>query len=240
MLLSNVVHAFDNFTPVSKVRYIVEHINNQYGMEQSLNLMSLIYSSLESFINSTADFRIMTSAEQCSLIQRNMHGLWAFYSIFTFRESGVFDNTTNEKAIIPLYGINNVQSTKHITKQLDYDLTLVKLMLITLTFSSNLFTISEDENLSNDSLLYGTFRLFGSQNVYAELIWHYMIYRYGLFESVKRFSALVKILLDSLRLASDINESNKIHHSLADEIIEQTERSLIISDLDNAPLWGKI
>jgi hypothetical protein len=208
-------------------------------MEQSLNLMASIYSSLESFINSTADFRIMTIDEQRSLIQRNMHGLWGFHASFIFRESGIFNNLTNEKAIIPLYGSRNVQCTRRFAIQLDYDLTIIKLMLITLTFSSNLFTLTKDENMSRDSLLYGTFRLFGSQNVYVEILWKYMIYRYGFSESVKRFSVLIKLLLDMLQLASDINDSNSIHHTLADQLIEQTGRSLRIDDQENISLWGK-
>ena len=122
--------------------------------------MFLIYSSVESFISSTADFRIMTTAEQCSLIQRNMRGLWAFHSIFTFHESGVFDNRSTERAVFsPLYEAVLVQRTKHITTQLDYDSTLIKLLLIILTFSSNCFAIIEHENIHQDSLLYGTFRL---------------------------------------------------------------------------------
>jgi hypothetical protein len=112
-------------------------------------------------------------------------------------------------------------------------------MLITLTFSSNLFTLTKDENMSRDSLLYGTFRLFGSQNVYVEILWKYMIYRYGFSESVKRFSVLIKLLLDMLQLASDINDSNSIHHTLADQLIEQTGRSLRIDDQENISLWGK-
>lgn len=238
-LLSNVVYAFDKFTPVPKARWIIENFHTQSGVEQSLNLMSIIYSSLESFINSTADFRIMTSAEQQSLIERNMHGLWLFHSCLTFRESGVFDNRINEKVILPLYGMTNVRHTKRMAIQLDHDLTFIKLMLITLTFSSNLFTVNEKKNMQKDSLLYGTFRILGSQNVYAELMWNYMIYRYGFYQSVQRFSCLIKTILSIIQLASNINESNKIHHQFANDIIEQTERSLAINNYVNVPLWGK-
>jgi len=238
-LLSNVVHAFDTFTPVPKARSIVKHISIQSGIEQSLNLMSSIYSSLESFISSTADFRIMTTAEQRSLIQRNMHGVWAFHGTFTFRESGVFDNTNNENTILPLYGDINVQSTKRLSTQIDSDLTFIKLMYMTFIFSSNIFTITVNNMKHKDSLLYGTFRLFGSQNVYARLAWNYMMYRYGFNNSVKRFAALIKVILDAIKLASDINENNIIHHRLADENIGQTERSLSIHKHENVLLWGK-
>jgi hypothetical protein len=67
------------------------------------------------------------------------------------------------------------------------DLIFIKLILMKLTFSSNLFTVNEKKNFHEDNLLYGTFRLFGSQNVYVELMWNYMIYRYGFFPNCKTF-----------------------------------------------------
>jgi hypothetical protein len=39
-----------------------------------------------------------------------------------------------------------------------------------------------------------------------------------------------------IELASNINDSNMIHHQLAHEIIEQTERSLSLNDHVNVPL----
>ncbi len=119
------------------------------------------------------------------------------------------------------------------------DLIFIKLILMILTFSSNLFTVNEKKNFHRDSLLYGTFRLFGSQNVYVELMWNYMMYRYGFIQTIKRFAAFIRIILNMIQLASNINESNEIHHQLADEIIEQTEHSLSLSVHVNVPLWGK-
>ena len=239
-LLTNVVYAFDRFTAVTQARVIVENFHTQPSLGQSINLMSGIYVSLESFINSIADFRIMTIAEQQSLIERNMHGLWSFYGTFTCRESGVFNNEINERILMPLYGMANIQQTRRLTAKLDHDLTLIKLMLIILTFSSNLFAVNDEKNnFERDSLLRGTFRIFGSQNVYVELMWNYMTYRYGFNQSVRRFSTFIKIILKLIQLGSSINDSNEIHHQLADEIIEQTERSLSLNERQDVPLWGK-
>jgi hypothetical protein len=116
------------------------------------------------------------------------------------------------------------------------DLIFIKLILMILTFSSNLFTVNEKKNFHEHNLLYGTFRLFGSQNVYVELMWNYMIYRYGFFQTVKRFAAFITIIPRMIQLASNINENNEIHHQLADEIIEQTEHSLSLSVHVNVPL----
>jgi hypothetical protein len=201
--------------------------------------MSLIYTSLQSFINCTPDFRVMTTEEQCSLLQRNMQGLLAFYCVFVFRESGVFYNHNTEYAVTPLYGYNNAQRTKYVTLRLDHDLTLVKLMLITLTFSSNYFMINEEDHIIRDSLLNGTFRLFGSQNVYAEILWKYMTYRYGYWEAVRRFDSMIKVSLDALNLVSDIYDSNKTHRDFTENISEQCEHVLKLNGSEITPLWGK-
>ena len=66
-----------------------------------------------------------------------------------------------------------------------------------------------------------------------------MIYQYGFIESIRRFAALIKIILDLLKLASDIHERDRMYQLLADEITEQTKRSLTITDQDNVLLWGK-
>ena len=202
-------------------------------------MMNSIYTSLQSFIKSTPDFRVMTTSEQCSLFQRNIQGLLAFYCVFVFRESGVFINKTTEYSLIPLYGFDNVQCTKRISIRLEFDLTLIKLMLITLSFCSNCYMISEEDNLVRDSLLYGSFRLFGSQNVYAELLWRYMTYRYGFWEAARRFDALIKVALDALTLSSNIYNDNKVHQNFADEKAEASERLLILSNNAVEPLWGR-
>jgi hypothetical protein len=203
-----------------------------------MNMIASVYTALQSIVSCTADFRIMTTAEQCSLMQRNMQGIIAVYCMLVFRECGIFDANYCKNTLLPLYGDDNVRTTKRISLLIDDDVTLVKLMLVTLTFSSNCFTITERNNETNDSLLYGTFRLFGSQNVYAEVLWRYMLYKYGFWEAVRRFDALIKIAIDSIKLSSDIYDSNQVHQDFTDEISELSERALKLNDSENVPLWG--
>ncbi|CAF4446934.1 unnamed protein product [Rotaria sp. Silwood2] len=244
MLLSNIVHAFDSFSPLFEVQRIIEFLTHtsvdyNYIFQQSRNIVKIIYQSFQSSISSTADFRIMTTDEQCSLIQRNMLGVWAFYSMVICHQCKLFDNVASKNIMRPLYGSDNVEYVKSITVRLDPDLTLVKLILMVLSFSSNCFAVNEDQNMKRDSLLMGTFRLFGSQNAYVEVMWKYMLYRYGYFESAKRFCELIKIMLDEITLSSTINDNNKVHNDLLNKITEETERSLIIDRCQDIPLWGK-
>ena len=72
-------------------------------------------------------------------------------------------------------------------------------MLIILTFSSNLSVLTFPNKLPSDTFLLGTFRLLGSQNVYVELLWQYMLYRYGYNQTVIRFAYLTATGIKSIR-----------------------------------------
>jgi hypothetical protein len=93
--------------------------------------------------------------------------------------------------------------------------------------------------MQNDRFLYGTYRLFGSQNVYVETLWKYMIYRYDYYDASRRFAKLIKHMLDLLKISENAQQNNEIHQNFVDEIAVVTEKSLIIHDNDVVPLWGK-
>ncbi|CAF2794794.1 unnamed protein product [Rotaria sp. Silwood2] len=243
-LISNIVHAFDTFSPVSEVRRTIENSttsasNIQYDISQSLNLMSSFYNSLQSFISSTPDFKVLTLDEQRSLFQRNMLGLLCVGGMYLMRESGIFDKPENESVMLPLYGIEVTQQARLICRQLNFDPVLIKVMLVALAFSSNCYMIHNRGNIDKDSLLLGTFRLLGSQNVYVELTWKYLLHTYGYNIAVQTFSKLIKQLLDTLALAIDMYTNNHDHQIFIDGIIRQNEIPWIIDEKATIPLWGK-
>ncbi|CAM4895383.1 unnamed protein product [Rotaria socialis] len=244
IVISNVVHAFDTFSPVIQVRRTIDLIttsasNLSFDLPQSLQMIQSFISSLQSFISSTPDFKVLTTSEQWSLFRRNMLGLLSIGGIYFMRESGIFDKPEHEMAILPLYGNDVVQQVKAMSGQFQCDPTIVKLVLIVLAFSSNCFTKESGRNFDKDSLLLGTYRLFGSQNVYVELIWKYLIHRYGYEESVKNFSSLIKHLLDALKLSIEIYENNEVFQTFIDDKAAHMEKSPKNSDSVIVPLWGK-
>jgi hypothetical protein len=201
--------------------------------------MSLFYDSLHSFISSTPDFQILTPTEQSSLFQRNMLGLLCIGEMYLMRESGIFEKPENEMILLPLYGAEVVQQARTICQQLDGDPVLFKLMLVALAFSSNCYMLHNRGNIDKDSLLLGTFRLLGSQNVYVELTWKYLTHTYDYNIAVQKFSTLVKQLLDTLKFSMDLYENNPIHQAFIDDAIDQTEKSLVANNKAVVPLWGK-
>lgn len=244
VVISNIVHAFDTFSPISEIRRTVQALSTSttappFNLSQTLQIFSSFSNCLLLFISSTPDFKVLTTPEKWSLLQRNMFGLLSIGGMYLMREAGIFDRPENELAVVPLYGNELVQQARQISQQLDRDTILVKLMLIALAFSSNCFTKDGHGNVDRDSLLLGTFRLFGSQNVYVELLWKYLNHRYPCREAVQRFSGLIKRLLDTLKLSFEVYESNATYQQFIDNLIQQAEQSAVINEQTIIPLWGK-
>ena len=84
--------------------------------------------------------------------------------------------------------------------------------------------------MEEDAFLYDSSRLLTSQNAYVEILWKYMIYRYGHEESVQRFTALVKQMLDLIVLSSDIYVDNPHHQILVDDLVEAAKITLVIDE----------
>ena len=201
--------------------------------------MASVYNSLQSFIRSTPDFQVLSRAEQSSLFRRNMLGLLCIGSMYLMRESGIFDKPENELVIYPLYGNEMTQQAKSICQQLTCDPIVLKLMLVALAFSSNSYTIHDGGYTIHDSLLLGTFRLLGSQNVYVEIMWKYLLENYTYQNAVQGFSTLVKQLLETLKFSIQMYENNSVHQAFIDETIERAGTLPPVSENGVVPLWGK-
>ncbi|CAF1096342.1 unnamed protein product [Rotaria sordida] len=243
-LLSNVVHAFNKFNMIPSIHNIMKYLDLieptiEINISDSLNLFNSFYMSVKSFVSVTPDFRILTVAEQCSLFQRNLNGLFNLYGTLMLRDAGIFDNIRNERILIPLYGHEVVRQARKIIMRLDFDSTIVKIIHMIFAFSTNCYAVDYDPHMNKDPLLPGTFRLFGSQNVYTEILWKYMIYRYGYKETILRFAALIKQILDQIMATTDIYINNRHHRTLVDDSIKEAETAVILNEKNLTPLWGK-
>ena len=213
--------------------------NSKVHLNETFDLFASFYTSAQSFIRSTADFRVLTIAEQSSLFQRNLHGLFNYCGTFMLRDAGMFDNSRNESIITPLYGEEVVRQAKRIIMRLDHDSTLIKIVHIIFAFSTNCYTINYDPNVHFDALLSGTFRLLGSQNLYTEILWKYMLYRYGYVQTILRFFGFIKQMLDLINLSAGIYSSNPHHQILVDDLVGEARKALALNDNSDEPLWGK-
>ncbi|CAF1015701.1 unnamed protein product [Adineta ricciae] len=244
-LLSNIIHAFDKFTLVTWMHQLITYANssrltvNLNVAIDSVALISTFYTAVESFLHATADFQILTIAEQRSLFQRNLHGVFLFCATSMLRNAGILGNSRNQRIVVPVYGQAVVDRLSKISTTLNSNIPIVKLIHIVFGFSTNCFAVTYRKNADRDALLHGSFRLFGSQNVYITILWKYMVYQYGFQESVVRFSTLVGKMLDLISISSDVYNENAYHQILVDDLVENAQAALIANRNESIWLWGR-
>jgi hypothetical protein len=241
-LLSNVVRAYDKFSSIPHLRDIIQQLSRTpisltFSKLKSFNVLESVSASTQTFIRCLPDFQILTTTDQCSLLERNLRVTSCLNCMSVTRDLDLLESHQLPTDAMIIYGPETLSRAKRLVERLDPDSVLMKLMLVTLTFSSNCLIMSASDNVRNDSLLSGTFRLLGSQNVYVELLWKYMMYRYGYRETVIRFSNLVKQILDIINHITKTAATINIQQGYADDIFE-IKRFLINRSNEEVPLWG--
>ncbi|CAF1092494.1 unnamed protein product [Adineta ricciae] len=244
-LVSNVIHAFDRYGIMSEMKHLAQNVSSAnlqtpFTVDNALKLIGSAYLSIQSLINCTPEFQVLCTDEQKSLLQRNLHGIGCYYSNLLYRDSEIFDNSACCLSFRLAYGLSAIEKSKVLVKCLDIDSTLFQLLLIIIAFSSNCFIVDFDSpNNLHDSFLFGTFRLFGSQNIYVELLWKYMMYRYGYNATIIRFSKLIGHVINMLRYIAEVYLTHSVHRTFVDGVVEETKDILVDSQNQPVALWGK-
>lgn len=242
-LLSNIIHAYDAFSTIPYACSIEDQlsrlsIDDKYDGSVAVDIIQRSVSSMRSFMYSIPDFQILTTSEQCSLLERNWHSVAGLNFIYVLRDSALGDSAQFTSDGLITYGKDVIDRAMKIKEKLELDSTLIKLMLVILAFSSNCLTLRIPKSLQDDHLTTGTFRLLGSQNVFVELMWNYMLYRFGYEETVRRFSYLVKQALNTINHVTQTYIDNESHQRIMDQLFADDRIIFAASRNVYVPLWG--
>jgi len=130
-------------------------------------------------------------------------------------------------AMITMYGKRTIDIHLWTMKFIDPDIVLIKLALSLFAFSEN--TYSYSPNISTN--LTNSITILEIQNKYAEITWRYLLYRYGHYQAVKRFLNIISWLKATNILLFHV-QSLVLHVNDVNSLVEQTELTLILDDVD--------
>lgn len=83
--------------------------------------------------------------------------------------------------------------------------------------------------LKNSRLLLDSKLIFERQNFYVDILFKYMIFRYGYQEAALRFVGLISSAMNQIMCGLHAREI-EIHDNLVQDVIEATKRSLTVDD----------
>jgi hypothetical protein len=196
--------------------------------EDTLNLLIQCFNNILPLMENSSDFRCLSNNARRALMLHNLYYTGALNGYFIARETDSFRNPTFMSSCSVLHGCDFMMKCAQDNQRLVPNGNLYKLMLFVLIFSSScsivIFNDKEDINTMTSSI-----ELSRIQNVYATMLWKYLIYLYGFNGAVMHFSSMIKNIVDILIRANEASE-HMAQKILFDRVVTQMERSLSITD----------
>ncbi|CAF5077024.1 unnamed protein product [Rotaria sp. Silwood1] len=168
------------------------------------------------------DFLSLSRHDRITLLRTTVEYTSTIGSIFTLRQYKLFNYPSFYESAEIIFQPSATVFIKRVIDQLDPDNTFIKLILAIVAFSTINYIVYRKNieiDLTNNKVM------LPFQDMYTELAWRYLLYKYGHYEAVKRFSNLTRCLFAVTGAIVEAHESQKFT-DIIDSIIEQTEQKL--------------
>ncbi|CAF1218385.1 unnamed protein product [Rotaria sordida] len=230
-LISNLSHCYDEYSGLSMGERIMRE-QNALPLKLRLKSASLIeftriaLDGLRLLYEKNQDFVSLSVYDRSILLQSTLKHTGCLATNFLLYKVGAMDYPMYYDTIQKIANSSVVPIAKRLSTQLDFDMIIKKLLLAIVSFSTiNLigYTNISSINLSNIK------QILHIQDIYIELLWRYLLYKYNFEQTVKYFSDILRCLFTANEIMFTIEEV-QWYKDQTDSLVQQTEQTLILND----------
>jgi hypothetical protein len=171
-----------------------------------------------------AHFRSLSLRTRSLLLHKTIKQVGGLSCSFIVNSSKLLDDHGFYQSVEMIYGKASLASGCVAIQRLNMDVVFVKLVLAILLFST--FDCTHDSNKA-PMILPDVKAILAIQDIYIELAWRYLLYKYDHRRAVQCFSNLIRslcALTESLTAAFEVQQYN----DMLDTLVKQTEQALRI------------
>ncbi len=188
-------------------------------IQKTLYESQLLYRSNQDFISLSADDRSI-------LLHNTFKHVASLSSNFIIYNVRFMDYPAYYNAVEIISHSNVAPVAKRIANRLDFDMMIMKLFLVILSFSTINYTVYSNTSPVNLSNIKEVLRI---QDTYIELLWQYLLYKYNFEKTVKCLSELIRCFFAVHEAVVKTNDLQWLTNTI-DSIVEQTELALIFDE----------
>ncbi|CAF1171248.1 unnamed protein product [Adineta steineri] len=231
-LLSNLIYSYDE----SKLFSIAEQIINSDNTEHSITSTNSelarkffveVYETTEKYLRSNGDLYTLGPDDRTIFLPSAAESVTWLGAIFCWNHFQLYNCQSFMANFKNIYGDTCMNLIQNVLKFIESDTVIFKLALSIFTFCNN---ISLLRSITTSKTL-DTLALFRIQNIYAEVTWKYLLYKYNFTQCVQRFMKIVQCFLavtDTIYNAQNI----LLHVKDIETTIEKTELTLVLDDIE--------
>ncbi|CAF1005072.1 unnamed protein product [Rotaria sordida] len=228
-LLSNLVHCFDQHSGYAFVEHFLEEQNRlpiklRYKYPSVCNFFTSVKSNIQLVFEKNRDFLSLSRHDRTTLLRTTVEYTTSIGGMFTLRQYKLFDYPPFYESTEMIFKPSGTKFARRVIDQLDPDNTFIKLILSILSFSTTNYTVYKKNMPINLTNIKG---ILSIQDMYTDLTWRYLLYKYGHHEAVIRFSNLLRCLFVIIWAIVEAHESQKFIEMI-DSVIEQTKQTLCL------------
>jgi len=187
-----------------------------------VELVTIFYQATEPFIQSNHDFASLPLHDRSIVLRGAIDNVSCLGGGLIMRQSGLITNLAFRQGLENTFGTVPYNLALILISQLDQDINLVKLTLSLFAFCTSSCTLF-DENTSSITDYQAFLRI---QNMYAAVIWKYLLYKYTFHQAVVRFSHLVQCLVVALTVRTHL-QTVRNHTDVVHGLIQKIEQQQI-------------
>jgi hypothetical protein len=239
-LLSNLIHSFIG----RSISPDVERFIREYERPDELLFMSelipayidicqAMMGSVCPFIEANRHFCSLETNDRSVLLRRAIENLSPISGGLITRLSPLRSSVAFWNALKVIYGEEIYIRSRHFVEHFRSEAELHKLSLVLFAFSTCYApSASLDSNAPSIGLV-NIKAIVNIQDMYAELIWRYLLYKYTLEQAVIRFMNLIETFLLALPVIVEARNHAHVHVEMIDSLVEQSEIALILDDVEH-------
>jgi len=220
-------------SPLLQVKYLFGRQSSlppkfRFKPTDTLNMIGLVIQSIQPVIECSPHFLLLSMDARRALIRNNFIVVGSIHGWFVMNEINAISDPVFLATCNELYGSTYLTEILSVYSRLETNLTIVKIMIFVLIFSSNL-SIVNFENEKNIRMMSNSIKFVKIQDIYITVLWKYFIYRYGFIQAVRRFNGLIKTILDIFHVMNNLAKV-KQHYQMLNTVIKEVEYSLTFKE----------
>lgn len=227
-LLSNLVNRFDEHGGYSYVQQFI-HERNTVPVKLRFKLSAVkqfflsIQTKMQLVFENNQHFILLSRNDRQILLQQTIEHTTILGALFAIRQHQLFDNVSFYDSTELIFQSKATIFMRQIIDRLDLDDTLIKLVIAILSFStinSIVYTKS-----TKTTLFLNIRRILAVQNLYIDLAWRYLLYKYGYVESVLKFDKVIQCIFLVNNVIVHEHESQEFRDLIHDVVQNKEENS---------------
>ncbi|CAF0971752.1 unnamed protein product [Rotaria sp. Silwood1] len=228
-LLSNLVHRFDENSGYAFVERFIDQQNRlplklRFKHSSVNDFFTSMKRNIQLVFEKNRHFLSLSHHDRTALLRSTVEYTTSVGGMFTVRQYKLFDYPPFYESAEMIFHPSAAMLTKCVIDQLDPDNTFIKLVLAIVAFSTINYTVYR----KNIQIGFTNIKaILPIQDMYTDLTWRYLLYKYGHREAVIRFSKLLRCLFLVIWAIVEAHESQKFTEMI-DYVIEQTEQTLCL------------